>query len=105
SLHVRLVSFGRCFFGVAEKRAYVTDGPPASPAVPATGCSEVIADRRRERRGAGGAAPISVSQYGQIFQSGSSGRPHALHGSLSLRMQLGHRKKSFSTSKSQYGQR
>src|SRR5262249_41069134 len=61
--------------------------------------------RRRERRGAAAVASTSVSQYGQTLHIGSSGLPQLRHGSFSLRMQFGQRRKSFSTSKSQCGQR
>ena len=53
------------------------------------------------RRGLGflrGTSPSSASQYGQSFQVGSSGRPQLAHGSRSLRMQLGQRRKSSLTS-------
>ena len=44
-----------------------------------------------------GEPAISDSQYGQIFQSGSSGLPHVWHGSLSRRRQLGQRRNVSST--------
>jgi hypothetical protein len=48
--------------------------------------------------------PTSASQYGQIFQRGSSGRAQTLQGSFSRRRQLGQRRNDFSISKPQWGQ-
>src|SRR4051812_13927675 len=59
--------------------------------------------RRRRRRGTGAWPGTSASQYGQIGHCGSSGLPQFEHGSLSLRMQFGQRRKSFSTCASQCG--
>jgi hypothetical protein len=56
------------------------------------------------RRASAGICPTSASQYGQIFQRGSSGLPHTPHGSLSRRRQLGQRRNAFSTSNPQYWQ-
>src|SRR5947209_9632203 len=91
--------------------AQLVGGPVAlgstNPAAPATGRSDpvsrrvrspVVSRRRRVRREDGAGAPTSASQNGQIFHIGSSGLPHALQGSISLRRQLGQRRKSFSTS-------
>ena len=48
--------------------------------------------------------PTSASQYGQIFQRGSSGLPQTVQGSFSRRRQLGQRRNAFSISKPQYWQ-
>ena len=87
---------------VAGRRSASPDGllvgPPARRR-PATGLLATPghgAVARGEARRA--IVPTSVSQNGQIFHVGSSGLPHALHGSLSLRRQFGQRRKSFSTS-------
>ena len=61
--------------------------------------------RRLRLRGAGVTPGISASQYGQMRHVGSSGLAQFAHGSLSLRMQLGQRRKSRSTSVSQCGHR
>jgi hypothetical protein len=59
------------------------------------------ATRRRSRLRSGAAAATSASQYGQIFQRGSSGFAQTAHGSLSRRRQLGQRRKDFSISNPQ----
>jgi hypothetical protein len=65
------------------------------------GARSPVAARGLRARSCRGAWPTSASQYGQIFQRGSSGLLHVVHGSFKRRRQLGQRRKPFSTSKSQ----
>ena len=59
----------------------------------ATASSDVVEPRRRRRPvDAGGAAPVSASQYGHSRQAGSTALPQDWQRSLSLRMQLGQRR-------------
>src|SRR3954470_21830962 len=102
------VAPGSALRAEAERAPLVGAGAaPFEPApfVPPDAALGPAADRRvRRGRASCGAWPTSASQYGQIFQRGSSGLPHTVHGSLSRRRQLGQRRNDFSTSNPQYWQ-